>query len=216
MASVNWWKAFVRWAGELLGRPWWVGLGVILATTAAVAGYFLAASGPPASSEVNTAQPASSVAAAAASTPRATQGSAPGSLPSTAPASTSGGTPPDGTKLAAFSFPMSPNYTVVLGPTRPTYSQFTPAGDECDSGDLCNLGVFTVNNGNTLLALPGGSTPSYTACENAQPVSSMPDTAGTSFCVAETGLMVGVTVASLSSTPPNSSELDVTVWRNLS
>lgn len=126
------------------------------------------------------------------------------------------GTAADGTQLGTYSFSMSWNYTVVLGPMKPTYSQFTPAGSECDSGNLCTWAGFEVNNGNTLLRLPGGSTPSYAACQDAQPVPSMTDTPGTSFCVAETGLMVGVTVASVNPGPPGSSVLNVTVWRNIS
>jgi hypothetical protein len=35
------------WLAEILRRPWWAGLGVILATAVALFGYFMTASGPP-------------------------------------------------------------------------------------------------------------------------------------------------------------------------
>jgi hypothetical protein len=48
------WTVFRQWAGDMLSRPWWVGLGVVLATAVAVVGYFLAAGGSPATPGVTT------------------------------------------------------------------------------------------------------------------------------------------------------------------
>lgn len=144
--------------------------------------------------------------------------------PTTAPsnsgrASASSDGASDGVLLGSYSISLLPNYNVFLSPTKPRFSQFVPAGDECDSGNLCatiNNGPFAANSGSTILGLQGGSTPTYHICKNAEPAPEVPDTAEASFCIAETGLMVGVTVTAVSSTSPYSSELHIVVWRNLS
>lgn len=134
-------------------------------------------------------------------------------------ASVSSGGASDGVLLGSYNISLLPNYNVFLSSTKPRFSQFVPAGDECDSGNLCatiNNGPFVANSGSTMLGIQGGSTPTYHICKNAEPAPEVPDTAETSFCIAETGLMVGVTVTSVSSTSPYSSGLHIVVWRNLS
>ena len=191
----------------LLSRPWWLGLGVLVPTAVALLIYFLSMGGAQPGSGP---QPRNS--AAATATPN---GSA--SKPSQPSAHSPGSS--GGTLLNSYGISLLSNYNVVLGSTKPTFTQFIPAGDECDSGNLCgglNNGGFSTNTGTTLLGLPGGSSPTYQACKDAEPVPSVPDTAQTSFCLVETGFMIGVTITSVDATPPYASALQITVWRNLS
>lgn len=51
---MNAWSAFRQRAGKLFSRPWWVGVGVVLATIVAIVGYLLASGGSSVNSEVNT------------------------------------------------------------------------------------------------------------------------------------------------------------------
>jgi hypothetical protein len=54
VALVNSKVAFWRRIGELLGRAWWAGAGVIVAILLAVVGFFLASGGSPAgTTEIN-------------------------------------------------------------------------------------------------------------------------------------------------------------------
>jgi hypothetical protein len=189
---------------ELLSRPWWLGLGVLVATAVAFSIYFL---GPGGSQPGNGAQSGNSASAPAAPSSPAGGSSAPSPARS------------DGTVLNSYTVSLLPNYNVVLGSAKPAFAQFIPAGAECDSGNLCgglNNGGFSANTGTTLLGLPGGSTPTYQSCKNAEPAPSVPDAAQTSFCLVETGFMIGVTVTSVDPTPPNASTLQITVWRNVS
>jgi hypothetical protein len=192
---------------ELLSRPWWLGLGVLVAAAVAFSIYFLSLGG---TQSGNGAQPADRT-----SVPATPKGAADGSGQHSTPDSGSS----DGTLLGSYGISLLPNYNVVLNSTKPSFSQFIPAGDECDSGNLCaglNNGGFSTNTGTTLLGLPGGSTPTYQSCKDAEPMPSARDTAQTSFCLVETGLMIGVTITSVDPAPPGASALQITVWRNLS
>jgi hypothetical protein len=191
----------------LLSRPWWLGLGVLVPSAAAFLIYFLSLGG---AHSGNSLQPGAK--ASAQATPEGSAGQS--SQPSTPSPGSS-----DGTPLNSYNISLLANYNVVLSSAKPTFTQFIPAGDECDSGNLCdtqNNGGFSTNTGTTLLSLPGGSTPTYQACKAAEPAPSAPDAAQTSFCLAETGFIIGVTVSSVDPTPPYASALQIIVWRNVS
>jgi hypothetical protein len=51
------------------------------------------------------------------------------------PPASSGGAS-DGVLLGSYNISLLPNYNVFLSLTKPEFSQFVPAGDECDSGNL--------------------------------------------------------------------------------
>jgi hypothetical protein len=119
----------------------------------------------------------------------------------------------NGTQLGAYTFELPQAHGTPLGPTKPTLSQFIDLGP----GDILYDGNITPGNGDQLLELPGGSTPTYQSCTNNTLVeNSAPATAGTAFCVVETGRIAGVTVSSVGTTQPYDYyiALNVTVWQN--
>jgi hypothetical protein len=122
--------------------------------------------------------------------------------------------PSSGAQLGAYTVDINFPYSIPLGPTKPTQSQFSKTG----LGDLGTAApadhlVFVPINGNKMLSLPGGSTPTYQACANGTVFANQADSApGTSFCIIEkTGKIAGVTLTSAQSSYV---VLTVTVWQN--
>lgn len=65
------------------------------------------------------------------------------------------------------------------------------------------------------ITLPGGSTPSYSACTTGTVFANSENTtAGTAFCIEETGRVAGVTVVSVNSSSSYIT-LKVSVWQNV-
>jgi hypothetical protein len=124
-------------------------------------------------------------------------GAAPTASPSPGTAPSNGSTASNGTQVGSYSFKIPPNFTVPIGTKAPTQSQFSQGG----VGDLSyGPGIYPVGS-DKMLSLPAGEKPTYRAC-TADTVfaGSAASTAGTSFCLVETGRMVGVTVRSVSPT----------------
>jgi hypothetical protein len=115
---------------------------------------------------------------------------------------------PNGTQLGAYTFKLRQAHGTPLGATKPTLSQFIDLGP----GDILYDGNITPGNGDQLLELPGGSTPTYQACMNNTLIeNSAPATAETAFCVVETGRIAGVTVTSHTHISMRSSGIPVLV-----
>jgi hypothetical protein len=123
---------------------------------------------------------------------------------------------PNGTLLGSYSISITvgPGESVPLNATKPTQSQLDTGAGDLGTGTPADVFVFLPINGDKMLSLPGGSTPSYQSC-SADTVfegeaSSNP---GTAFCLSATGRMIGVTVTSLQSA---FAVLHITVWQNTS
>jgi hypothetical protein len=132
---------------------------------------------------------------------------------SPSPSVTSQSSVGNGAQLGAYTFELPQAHGTPLGPTKPSLSQFIDLGP----GDILYDGSITPGNSDQLLELPGGSTPTYQACKNNTLIeNSAPATAGTAFCVIETGRIAGVTVSSVGTTQPYDYYivLNVTVWQN--
>jgi hypothetical protein len=120
---------------------------------------------------------------------------------------------PNGAELGSYDINLPIGYSVPLGPTHPTQSQFTNGS----GGDIWTNSILEIGpgNGNKMLNLPDGTTPTYQQCADdtlfENQVSAKP---GVAFCLVEAGKMVGVTVTSVSSTQPYYAALHVTVWQN--
>jgi hypothetical protein len=120
----------------------------------------------------------------------------------------------NGTQVGSYSININAGHSIPLGPVKPTQAQFSTAG----IGDLGTAApadhlMFVPINGNKMLALDGGSTPSYQACAATTVFSHQADsTAGTSFCLIENGRIAGVMVTSVQTYYV---VLHVTVWQNM-
>ncbi len=126
-------------------------------------------------------------------------------------------TPPsaNGTLLGSYSIDLGFGHSVPLGPTKPTQAEFSTSG----LGDLGTASpadhlVFVPINGDKMVALTGGTTPTYDACSTDTVFAGQADSApGTSFCLLETGRIAGVVVTSVQ---PSYAVLKVGVWQNIS
>lgn len=120
---------------------------------------------------------------------------------------------PNGAELGSYDINLPIGYSVPLGPMRPTQSQFVNGG----GGDIGtnSIGGIYPGNGNKMLNLPDGTTPTYQQCADdtlfENQVNAKP---GVTFCLVEVGKIVGVTVTSVSSMQPYYATLHVTVWQN--
>jgi hypothetical protein len=123
---------------------------------------------------------------------------------------------PNGALLGSYSISVTvgPGESLPLNATKPTQSQLNTGAGDLGTGTPADAFVFLPINGDKMLGLPGGSTPSYQSCiadtvfegeANSNP--------GTAFCLSATGRMIGVTVTSLQSA---FAVLHITVWQNTS
>jgi hypothetical protein len=186
--------------------PLWITAIATLIAALGTAGFFTgratATKAAPAQTVTVTATPrATSSVGASSSTPSVSSGAQPSSAG-------------DGNVRATYTVKLPAGYGTPIGTTAPTQSQFAPGG----SGDLYeNDGSLLAGNGsNKMLSLPAGTTPTYQACaSNTLFVQSVPAAAASSFCIVETGRMVGGTVTAVSSnTNPIYYTLHITVWQN--
>jgi hypothetical protein len=120
----------------------------------------------------------------------------------------------NGDQLGTYSFNLPVGYFAPLGVAKPDQAQISSQS----SGDIVvtqAFGTVEVVAPDRLFPLQNGATPTYAACKALTvPASGVGDSPGTTFCVAEIGEMVGVTVTSTSSTPPPFVALQVTVWHD--
>jgi hypothetical protein len=158
--------------------------------------------------------PVRTVTVTVTATPRA---SSPAANSQTTPAASPGSpasNPPSGQLLASYTFKLPAGYGVPLSTTAPTPSQFEEGG----SGDVFeNFGTLITRNGNDqMVSLPAGTTPTYQACAaDTLFVQSVPATTASTFCIVETGRMIGGTVTAVSAnTNPIYYTLHITVWQN--
>lgn len=137
------------------------------------------------------------------------------SLQASATSSTNTGVGAAGTQLGSYSVNLGFGHSIPLGAAKPVQADFSTSG----LGDLGTAApadhlVFVPINGNKMLSLPGGTTPTFQACANDTVFAGQADSApGTSFCLIETGKIAGVIIASAQ---PSYVVLNVTVWQNAS
>lgn len=119
----------------------------------------------------------------------------------------------NGTQLATYSFDLPALYSTALGVGKPSRTDFNPPS----GSDISNDGYGRLASNEQVLDL-GGAAPTYQGCVDDNRIESHASaTAGTTFCVVETGHRIaGVTVKSVGKTESGSSyvTLDVTVWQN--
>jgi hypothetical protein len=120
---------------------------------------------------------------------------------------------PNGTELGSYSIDLSAYYSVPLGATKPSQSQFAY---EVRSGDLYYTGGdYYPGPNEQSVGLPSGTLPSYEACSTGTTFNDqVEDVAGASFCVIEAeGKLAGVHVTSDES---GYAVLQITVWQYVS
>jgi hypothetical protein len=180
--------------------PAWIGAIAALISALTTAGFFAgrvtapAASGPPKPTITPTA-PSTSVSTGSDS-------------------SGQGSTSPNGTQLGSYSIELPMDLGVLIGPMKPTQSQFSKSGVGDIEQDYYDVSAL---NGDKMLSLAGGTTPTYRMCtaDTLYENQTSGITPGTAFCLVETaGRMAGVTVSSVSSTQPFYIVLNVTIWQN--
>jgi hypothetical protein len=121
--------------------------------------------------------------------------------------------PSAATLLGSYTVNINFPSSIPLAATKPTQSEFSTSG----LGDLGTAApadhlVFVPINGNKMVSLPGGGTPTYETCADSSVFVNQADSKPeTSFCIVETGKIAGVTVTSLQ---PSYAVLNVTVWKN--
>jgi hypothetical protein len=158
---------------------------------------------------------------------RATQSSgsaASGNAPIATTATSSTGDAPtattssaSGTLLASYSINLSNSYTVPLGTAAPTLSQYVQLS-MASNGDIAYLsgpvsGDNIIPGGNeTMQSLPSGKAATYENCSHATVrEAGVPPLAGTTFCLDESALLVGVTITAVN-TNQDYVTLQVVVW----
>ena len=122
----------------------------------------------------------------------------------------------DGMVLGSYSVDLPTGYSIPLGASKPTQSQFDSSEQ---NGDLNDVSYLSDNDyqelgSDRMVQLPDGSTPTYQACTGGTAFTTgiLADTLGVAFCILENGKIAGVKVASQSSTTSDYI-LQVTVWR---
>ena len=124
----------------------------------------------------------------------------------------------DGDVMGSYTFSLTAGGTAPLGPTAPTQAQLLQgrAGSGGDVG-VNSIGALYAGNGETIVSLPDGTTPTYQACKTGTLfANSARSNAGTAFCIIETsGKIAGVVVDSVNTSQnPSYINLRVTVWEN--
>jgi hypothetical protein len=122
---------------------------------------------------------------------------------------------PDGAELGSYTIELPSGYSIPLGASKPTQSQFDSNGQ---NGDLDDSGSFYQELGSDrMVQLQNGSTLTYHACTSSTAFTDTIDagTVGTAFCILESGKIAGVKVVSQSTTTYDYI-LQVIVWRDTS
>ncbi|MEE4544261.1 hypothetical protein V2S66_20055 [Streptomyces sp. V4-01] len=116
-----------------------------------------------------------------------------------------------GTELNSYTVQIGFGHSIPLGATKPRQSDFSTTG----LGDLGTAApadhlVFVPINGDRMVSLDDGATPSYAGCAADTVFATQADSKpGTAFCLIESGMMAGVKITSAH---PAYVVLSVTVW----
>lgn len=130
---------------------------------------------------------------------------------------TSQATASNGSVLGSYTVDLPGGYSIPLGPSKPTQSEFVSSGE---SGDLLNMSgepnYYIALGNDHIVLLQNDTTPTYKACSSSTAFTyDVDDGPGVAFCVLESGMIAGVEAVSQSSISGDYI-LDVTVWRNAS
>lgn len=129
------------------------------------------------------------------------------SAPTDSATSASGGAP----MLGSYSIELTSGYTVPLGPSKPTQSQFNTNGNG-DLGEGYAAVVLGPVAPNKIVTLQTGHAPTFQTCSAASSfTTAVYPVDGTSFCLIEPERLVGVLVTSIVQSDVT---IQVTVWRN--
>lgn len=187
-----------------LGPAWITAIAVLIGAMTAVAGFFLG------HATVSNASPHPTVTVTVTRPASATSVSSNG--PSSPTPSTESS---NGVLLGSYSIDLNYPNSVPLGPSKPTQSQFNTGGaGDLGTGAPADTLVFVPLNGDKMVSLPNGATPTYQACATSSVFASQASsTAGTAFCLIESGRIAGLMVTSDNS---SYAALQVSVWQNIS
>lgn len=206
-------KSTLHTIGEL-GPKWITAItGLIVALTGAgfLVGHVTASPATAAQPTV-TAQSTVTVTKTSQQTPAASTSSSTAPIAMTSADGSSGSSAPasaNGKQLGSYNIRMSVNYFVPLDTTQPAQTQFNTSS----IGDISSgAGYISPVNGNKLVALPGGTKPTYQACSTSTTfATNVVMIGGASACIIETsGKLAGVYVDSVQG---SYGVLDVTVWQ---
>lgn len=219
--------------------PWGAGAAWLavssFAGTASLAGLSIIAQG--AAKNTASSSATSQTAVSAGSRPSISAASNPSSLPAVVPTATLSTEPTaqaspksqtensNGVDLGSYSVLIAQGYSIPLGTSAPTQSQFDSTesrGDLDDQYDGNNCITTTTNdcfvplNGDQMVQLQNGTTLTYQTCTSTSSAgftSVVAGSQGTEFCVLEGDKIAGVEVISQSN---NGYDLKVIVWRKAS
>jgi hypothetical protein len=125
----------------------------------------------------------------------------------------------NGSMLGSYRIDLPSGYSIPLGVSKPTQSEFDSSEQNGDLDDLNYAGTDTYQElgSDKLVQLQDGTTPTYLACINSTAFTNSISGGRleVAFCILENGKIVGVEVVSQSSTTSDYI-LQVTVWRNAS
>lgn len=182
-----------------LSRPWWTGLGVILATVLALMGYFLVSGGGSPSYSHHSTQ--SGNGAAGSATPTGTVGGSGQNIPTASPTPSAGAAGQPGSPIGKpYQVTVSESWALTFSPVpaKPAYSVCTA---DFGLGTPCsNYEDNLYSNDKQIAKLPAGTTPTYQRCVNdTRYVSYTLDmgapSIGEVFCLLATdGIEVGIVV----------------------
>src|ERR1700730_18187470 len=123
----------------------------------------------------------------------------------------------NGSTLGSYTVDLPSGYSIPLGGSKPTQSQFDSSGQNGDLSDVNYSGTDTYQElgSDRMVQLQDGTTPTYQACTSSTAFTNgiSGDSLRVAFCILENGKIAGVEVASQSSTTSDYI-LQVSVWRN--
>jgi hypothetical protein len=116
-----------------------------------------------------------------------------------------------GTKLGSYTVNLNAGHSIPLGKDKPAQGDFSTNGlGDLGTGVPGGVLVFVPINGDKMVSLDSGATPSYDSCAADTIFATQADSKpGTAFCLIETGMLAGVKVVALH---PAYVVLSVTVW----
>jgi hypothetical protein len=121
--------------------------------------------------------------------------------------------------LGSYTVDLPSGYSIPLGASKPTQSQFDSSAQNGDLSDVYDSGTDTYQElgRDRMVQLQDGAAPTYQACTSSTAFTNgiSGGTLGVAFCILEPGKIAGVRVVSQSSTTSDYI-LQVTVWRNIS
>jgi hypothetical protein len=200
-----------------VGPAWITAITGLIAVLVGGGGYIAghaSASGAPDS----TPQPTATVTVAATATVTVTARATAASQV-TNPAQTPGTTqtiPSNGSELGSYIVDLPQEYSIPLGASKPTQSQFDSSEQNGDL-DYQITGTYRPLGNDKMVQLPSGTMPTDQACTSSTAFTSyiIGGNLGIAFCILENGKIAGIQVVSQSSTTSDYF-LRVTVWRNAS